>query len=64
MTTTDEIHLKGFEAGAAVTVAAIPGNSTHAGVLVDGVPSRYSHFCSTIVLVQDADTTMEGDQTL
>ena len=34
--TTDEIHLKGFEAGAVATVELIPGNSTHAGVLVDG----------------------------
>ena len=35
MATTDEIHLKGFGAGA-VTVGLVPGNSTHAGVLVDG----------------------------
>ena len=33
--TGDEIHLKGFDAGA-VTVGLVPGNSTHAGVLVDG----------------------------
>ena len=35
--TTDEIHLKGFEAGAEATADLIPGNATHAGVLVDGV---------------------------
>ena len=35
--TTDEIHLKGFEAGAVATVGLIPGDATHAGVLVDGV---------------------------
>ena len=35
MATTDEIHLKGFGAGVA-TVGLVPGNSTHAGVLVDG----------------------------
>ena len=60
---TDEIHLKGFAAGAAITVAAVPGNSTHAGVQVDGdlVAIVTS---STIVLVQDADTTMAGDQTV
>ncbi len=34
--TGDEIHLKGFDAGAAVTVGLVPGNATHAGVLVDG----------------------------
>ena len=34
MATTDEIHLKGFGEGAA-TVALVPGNATHAGVLVD-----------------------------
>ena len=36
MATTDEIHLKGWDAGT-VTVDLVPGNSTHAGVLVDGV---------------------------
>ena len=63
MATTDEIHLKGFEDGAAVTVGLIPGNSTHAGVLVDGdlVAIVTS---STINRVQDSDPNMDGDQTV
>ena len=47
-TTGDEIHLKGFDAGA-VTVALVPGNSTHGGVLVDGA----------LVAIVTSDTIME-----
>ena len=35
---TDEIHLKGFEAGATVTITPILANATHAAVNVNGVP--------------------------
>ena len=48
MATTDEIHLKGFEAGATVTITLIPGNATHAAVNVDGVPVAIGHFCTIV----------------
>ena len=38
MATTDEIHLKGFDSGGSCNSPADPGNATHAGVYVDGVP--------------------------
>ena len=38
--TTDEIHLKGFDAGVTVTVGLVPGQCHACGeLMVDGVPS-------------------------
>ena len=66
-TTTDEIHLKGFEAGASVTFAEIipdnVDNITHAAVQVGGVTVA-TVTSTTIVLVQDSDSETEGDQTV
>ena len=59
--TTDEIHLKGFEAGATVTITPILANATHAAVNVNGVPV-VSVASVAIVAIGDDDNTMDVDE--
>jgi Ca2+-binding RTX toxin-like protein len=56
--TTDEIHLKGFEAGVAVTITPILANATHAAVNVNGVPV-VSVTSALLAVVDDPETDVD-----
>jgi Ca2+-binding RTX toxin-like protein len=58
MATTDEIHLKGFEAGVAVTITPILANATHAAVNVNGVPV-VSVTSALLAVVDDPETDVD-----
>ena len=61
--TTDEIHLKGFEAGATATFAKIVDNVTHAAVQVNGVTvATVTSETGEIDAIDDVDTTMDVDE--
>ena len=59
--TTDEIHLKGFEAGATATFAKIEDNVTHAAVVVGDVTVA-TVTSVAIVAIADNDQTMDVDE--
>lgn len=60
----DEIHLKGFPAGATVTVAGIPDNTTQAGVSVDGVLVAKVTSTYSAITVDDPNTMEDERRTV
>lgn len=56
-TVTDEIHLKGFAAGAAFTLAKIADNVTHAAVQVGGVTVARVTSTAIVAIADNPDTT-------